>query len=65
MDPKPILTSRTFWANVVGAVAFVVPFIFTNIQVIDADTQATITGGILVVVNLILRLVTTQPVTVP
>lgn len=62
-DAKPILTSRTFWANIVAALALLAPVVFTQLEVVDADTQATITGAIVVVMNLVLRLLTSTPVT--
>lgn len=63
MDAKPILTSRTFWANVIGAAVLLLPVVFPDLEVVDAETQASIVGIILVVVNLVLRSVTKGPVT--
>lgn len=56
MDSKSIFTSKTVWANVVAVAA---TFAAKQFGVeIDASTQVAILG----VVNLILRIVTKQPV---
>jgi hypothetical protein len=56
MDTKSILTSKTIWANIVAVGA---TFAAKQFGVeIDASTQVAILG----VVNLILRVVTKQPV---
>jgi len=56
MDTKSILTSKTIWVNVVAVAA---TFAATRFGiVIDASTQVAILG----VVNLVLRIVTKQPV---
>lgn len=65
MDAKSILASRTLWTQVVGAVVLLVPLVTGKAQVIDADTQSAVVAGIIFVVNVILRLVTNQPVTLP
>lgn len=56
MDSKSIFTSKTVWANVVAVAAGFAAQKF-GIQ-IDAATQVAILG----VINLVLRVVTKQPV---
>lgn len=56
MESKSILFSRTLWANVVAVGASFAASKFGI--VVDADTQIAILG----VLNLILRVVTKQPV---
>ena len=56
MDSKSIFTSKTVWANIVAVAA---TFAAKQFGVeIDASTQVAILG----VVNLVLRIVTKQPV---
>ena len=57
MDSKSIWLSKTFWINVFAIVAMVVQMVFTGF-VVPAEWQVTFLG----VVNIILRLVTKQPV---
>lgn len=58
---KPFWASKTMWANAVGGVAM-----FATAAGIDLgltpEAQAQVIGGIMVVVNVILRFVTKQPV---
>lgn len=59
---KNILQSRTFWANLLGPV-----FLFLAAHYglnLDADTQATIIVLVMSMVNIVLRKLTTQPITV-
>lgn len=60
---KSIFQSKTFWAN---AVAFVVSIAtaFGLDLGLDAESQTAIVGGIMAVVNVILRFVTKEPVSV-
>lgn len=63
MDSKPFWTSKTLWVNVIaGAVAVGTAF-GLNLG-LDADGQTAIVGGIMAVVNVILRFMTKAPVTV-
>lgn len=57
MNSKNIIWSKTFWLNVLALIGFVVQF-YTN-WVLPPEWQA----GALGVINLILRAVTKQPVT--
>ena len=59
MDAKSFLTSKTLWANVL-ALALIIAQVFGIVPaVIDPEKQA----GLLAILNLILRLVTKQPIT--
>jgi len=60
MESKPIYASKTIWVNLVAIVALVLNSLY-GIQ-LDAETQATIATTILALVNVILRLVTTKPI---
>jgi hypothetical protein len=62
IDPKSILTSKTFWTNVVALVAVLAG---AHKLVLTPDQQATMVGVILTVVNIVLRIFTKGPVTVP
>jgi hypothetical protein len=56
---KSILNSKTFWINLLMALAVIIP------ELIDLgfNIPAKWSGLAIVVVNLILRLLTTQPIT--
>lgn len=60
METKPWFASKTLWANLIaGAVTLAGAF---GVDVgLDPDAQASLVGGIMVVVNIALRFVTTQP----
>lgn len=59
-ETKPWYASRIIWVNAVGLIAAVgAGFGFG----LDAETQATIVGGILAVINILLRINTKKPVT--
>ena len=60
MKPKLIWASKTFWANLIGGAAMVATA--AGVEVIDATAQAQLVGGIMVVVNILLRRVTHTPV---
>ncbi len=61
-ETKPIWASKTFWTNVIGGGAMIASAAGMDLG-LDEDTQTQIIGGILAVANVILRFVTTQPVT--
>lgn len=61
MDPKPIWASRTFWTNVVGGGALLASAAGLDIG-LTQETQTELIGGLLVMANLVLRLITKQPV---
>lgn len=58
MDSKPWYASKTLWVNALALVGMIVQGI-TGAEVLDAEAQ----GGILALVNLVLRLVTKSAVT--
>lgn len=62
-DAKPLWASKTFWAQVIALVALIATNMGLDLG-LDEAAQATLVGGIMVVVNVILRAVTTRPVTV-
>lgn len=53
-------TSKTVIANVVGAIAMLLTV--AGVEVLDAEAQAALVGGIMVVVNFVLRFVTEEPI---
>lgn len=61
MDSKPFYASRTLWLNVIAGIAAVSTAFGLNLG-LDPDTQVAIVGGVMAVVNIILRLVTKAPV---
>ena len=61
MESKHIFLSKIFWANVLGLVAIVATAEGVDLG-LSSDVQAEIVAGILAVVNVILRMVTRQPV---
>ncbi len=61
MDSKHWLTSKTMWANVIALGAVVISYF--GIEGPDEKVQAEILIGFMAVLNLILRAVTTKPVT--
>jgi len=63
MDAKSIFASRTFWANVIGGAVAIATAFGLDLD-IDAEAQTAIVGGIMAVVNIVLRFMTSAPVTV-
>ena len=63
MEAKSIFASRTLWANVIGG-AIAIGTAFGLDLDIDAEAQTAIVGGIMAVVNIVLRFMTSAPVTV-
>ena len=60
-DTKPWYLSRTFWVNIVAG-AVTLGGVFGVDLGLTAETQAELVAGILVVVNIVLRFVTTKPI---
>lgn len=58
---KTWYTSRTLWANVVAGGITLAGVFGLNVG-LDAETQAQLVGGIMVVVNIVLRFVTKAPI---
>lgn len=61
MQSKPFWTSKTLWVNVVALVASVTGAFGIDVG-LTPEAQASIVGGIMAVANIVLRLVTKQPV---
>lgn len=61
--PKPIWTSRTFWTNVVAAVALGLTAAEVTIPGITELEQAEIVAALTTAANFVLRIITKQPVT--
>ena len=59
MESKSIWASKTFWVNLVSIGAIIGAAYGFDI---DTETQAVLATGALAVVNIILRLVTKQPI---
>lgn len=59
---KPWYASRTLWANIIGG-AVAVATAFELDLGLDAEGQAAIIGGIMAVINILLRLNTRSAVT--
>lgn len=63
MEPKPWFASKTLWANVIGGLVAVGTTFGFDLG-LDAEAQASIVGGVMAVINIILRFMTTAPVSV-
>lgn len=63
MDSKPFWASKTLWANIIGGAVAVGTAFGLDIG-LDAEAQTAIVGGIMTVINVILRFMTTAPVSV-
>ena len=57
---KPIWASKTFWANIFALAASVGGGYGLGL---DAEVQASLVGGVMAVVNIILRMITSSEVT--
>lgn len=62
MDVKPFWASKTIWANIVAGVAYVATAFGFDLG-LEPDVQVQLVGGIMVIVNILLRFVTTKAVT--
>lgn len=60
MEVKKWWTSKTIWVNVVAIIAVVLNSLY-GVE-FSAEVQATIATSVLAVVNLILRIITKEPV---
>ena len=58
---KSIFASKTFWANIVAIIATVAGMFGLDLG-LDAATQAQIVTGVMAIVNIALRFVTDEPV---
>ena len=62
MNGKPMIRSKTFWVNVITAVAGVLTTLGGSELIQDNPQMAGITATVIAVVNVFLRLVTKGPV---
>ena len=61
MNPKAWYESKTLWANIIGGIATVATVFGLDLG-LTPDVQAQLVAGVLVVVNIVLRLVTDSPI---
>jgi uncharacterized membrane protein len=63
---KSIFTSKTFWANIVGGLVLLASATGNGLpaEIASPEAQSQIVSGIMVVANIILRAITTEPVKV-
>jgi hypothetical protein len=61
MNPKPWYASKTLWANLLAG-AVTIGGVFGLDLGLDEAAQAQLVAGIMVVVNIVLRLVTKGPI---
>jgi len=62
MESTKWYASKTMWANIIAGIVTVGSALGLKLP-LDADTQVALVGGIMAVVNIILRLATTKPIT--
>ena len=60
-DSKPFWASRTLWANLIAFGAVLATTFGLDLG-LDEETQLALVGGIMALVNIVLRLDTTQPI---
>lgn len=60
MNSKPHLASKTLWVNSFAGIAAVSTAFGLDLG-LDAEAQTAVVGGIMAIVNIVLRLVTKQP----
>lgn len=60
-EVKPFWTSKTMWVNAVALVASMTGAFGLDLG-LDGATQASIVGGVMSVVNMVLRVMTKTPV---
>lgn len=58
---KPFWASKTLWANVIAFAAVLATTFGVDLG-LDAETQLALVGGVMAVVNIVLRFVTTEPI---
>ena len=62
-DSKPAWASKTLWVTLIALLVSVGAAFGVDLG-LDTEAQASLVGGIMAVVNIVLRVMTTQPVTV-
>ncbi len=60
-DTKPAWTSKTIWVNVIALLASLTLAAGVDLG-LDAATQTSLVGGIMAVVNVVLRLMTSKAI---
>lgn len=63
METKPFWASKTLWVNAIAMVAAVSGAFGVDLG-LDPETQTAIVGGVMAVVNIVLRLTTDKAVSV-
>lgn len=63
METKPFWASRTMWVNIIMLVATISTAFGFDLG-LDANTQIAVVGGVMGVVNLVMRVVTKSKVTI-
>ena len=58
---KPFWASKTLWANLVAFIAVLATTFGLNLG-LDPETQLALVGGVMAVVNVVLRYMTTVPI---
>ena len=61
MESKPFWASKTLWVNFVAMVAAITGALGIDLG-LDPDTQLALVGGVMAVINIVLRFLTTKPV---
>ena len=59
-DNKPWFASKTLWANIIAGAVTVAGAFGLDLG-LAPETQASLVAGVMVVVNIVLRFVTTKP----
>lgn len=62
MQAKSVWKSKTFWVNMLVLAAGVVGYVGGHDVIQDYPTVVAISGAVVGAINIVLRLVTTQPV---
>ena len=63
MEPKPWYASKTMWANIIAGVATVGTLFWPSLKdVLTPETQVAVVGGVMAVVNIVLRATTKAPI---
>lgn len=63
-DAKSIFVSKTFWANIVGLAAVIIPMTGYGLppEIATPEAQAQVVGFLMALANIVLRVFTTEPV---
>ena len=63
---KSLFVSKTFWANAVAMVAMIVSMSGHGLppEIASSEAQAQVVGVIMAIVNIVLRTITSEPVSI-